>query len=157
MDMNAVMKADNKYLSKEDVTVAGVDAMIARVTIEEVGDDSKPVIHFMGGSLKPAVCNKTNAATLISLFGPESDNWSGKAITVYHDPSVAYAGKIVGGIRFMVARSGASAVQPQIGFVAQNAIGAVTAASYAAEQAATDASLRGGGTHQQFPNDDIPF
>ena len=153
MDMNLVMKSDSKYLAKGDVSLQGADAVMANVTIEEVGDDQKPILYFMGGQLKPMVLNKTNVAVLTSLYGPESDHWQGKQVCVYNDPSVSYQGVATGGVRLRP-----SAQQPAGVNIAQNTLQGAPdvppsppVESYEAEQKATAASLA------QFQDSEVPF
>jgi hypothetical protein len=50
--------------------------------------------------LKPMVLNTTNARLIAGITGSEeTDDWHGHEIVLYNDPTIAYAGKIVGGIR----------------------------------------------------------
>lgn len=42
--------------------------------------------------------NKTNTAWLIGTFGADDDNWIRKQVFVFHDPTVKYAGKPIGGL-----------------------------------------------------------
>jgi hypothetical protein len=52
------------------------------------------------GDIKAFVLNTTNGQLLAHYLGsPESDDWIGKRVTLYNDPTVSFAGKIVGGIR----------------------------------------------------------
>src|SRR5688572_18610086 len=44
--------------------------------------------------------NKVNNTILIGLFGSdETDDWKGKRVTAFFDPSVSFGGKTCGGIR----------------------------------------------------------
>lgn len=52
------------------------------VTMETVGDDTKPVVHFRGTD-KGLVLNKTNANTIAGMFGPETEAWSGQVVTLF--------------------------------------------------------------------------
>jgi hypothetical protein len=68
-----------------------------RVEMEDVGDDNKPVVQFIGTD-KKLVLNKTNTSEIVDAYGDESDNWHGKIIEVY-PARVEYAGKKMWGIR----------------------------------------------------------
>lgn len=91
-----------KYLSKEDIKAPTI-GVIARVVNETLGqgDDQeiKPVMYFSGGVDKPMVVNATNWINVESVYGDESDNWIGKQIEVWVDPSVSFGGKRIGGLR----------------------------------------------------------
>lgn len=49
---------------------------------------------------KPLVLNSTNIQLCKAIFGSDdTDDWKGKRVVLYTDPSIMYAGKVVGGIR----------------------------------------------------------
>ena len=49
---------------------------------------------------KPMVLNSTNIQLMAQACDSEdSDDWIGRQVIVYSDPNVAYAGKLVGGLR----------------------------------------------------------
>lgn len=91
-----------KYMSKDDVK-APVIGVIARVVNETLGqgDDQeiKPVMYFSSGPEKPMVVNATNWMSVESIYGDESDDWTGKQIEIWVDPSVSFGGKRIGGLR----------------------------------------------------------
>ena len=59
----------------------------------------KRLSSFSSRDGKPLVCNGTNWDVIEALYGPESDDWIGKCITLWRDPSVKFKGKRTGGIR----------------------------------------------------------
>lgn len=91
-----------KYLSKDDIKAPTV-GVIENVVNETLGQgedqEIKPVMYFSSGPAKPMVINNTNWMTVESMHGDESDNWNGKAVEVWVDPSVSYGGKRIGGLR----------------------------------------------------------
>ena len=91
-----------KYMSKDDVK-SPVTGIIARVVNETLGqgDDQeiKPVMYFSSGPEKPMVVNATNWMSVEAIYGDESDNWTGKPIEIWVDPSVSFGGKRIGGLR----------------------------------------------------------
>src|SRR5512146_1779354 len=93
-----------KFISKEDVATP-VRAVIASVVQREIGfgdeTELKTIMEFENG-VKPMVLNSTNWDILEGAFGPESDAWVGKAVTLYNDPLVMYAGKKIGGVRVRI-------------------------------------------------------
>lgn len=98
----AVMKSSN-FLKKEDVESDPI-VTISGVTQENVAKQGAPeemrwCVHFHEME-KPMVCNSTNAQLIAKFVGSdETDDWTGHKIVLYHDPSVSYGGKLVGGIR----------------------------------------------------------
>ena len=49
---------------------------------EELGDDTKPVLYFEEME-KGLVLNRTNANTIASLYGQDTEDWVGKRITLF--------------------------------------------------------------------------
>lgn len=88
----------SKFLKKEDVPTPRI-VRITGIGRSKVGGDDgeeKNILYFDG--LKEMVLNKANGYVLFEAFG-EPDNWPGKSIEVFSDPSVMFAGKRVGGLR----------------------------------------------------------
>ncbi len=89
----------SKFLKKDDFEQPQVCTM-RTVKLEEVGQDGETrwVLYFNEHD-KGMVLNTTSIRLLESTYGDESDEWTGKKVKVYVDPNVAFAGKIVGGLR----------------------------------------------------------
>lgn len=93
----------SKFLKAADVderadeTTETWTVKMADVEMEEVGDSEKPILHFQGLD-KGLVLNKTNANTIMTLYGKETDTWAGKAIGLF-TTEVEYQGKQTLGIR----------------------------------------------------------
>jgi hypothetical protein len=107
------MKKSN-YLAKGDVDPA-VAVTIESVKLETVGTDAdreeKYVLHFRELE-KGLVLNWTNSQSVAIAVGSEdTDDWSGERIVLYFDPTVAYKGKVTGGIRVRPAEKKAAAVE----------------------------------------------
>ena len=77
----------SKYLAAAADIPEDADLILTRreVITEEVGQgeqaEQKPVLYF-DGSKKGLVLNKTNAASIVSLYGPNTDTWLGKRIAL---------------------------------------------------------------------------
>ena len=99
-----------RYMTKDMVTTPMV-LHIAKVETENVGmeDDpeNKPVISFQeqGPNIKPLACNGTNWDVIEAAYGLDSDDWIGKAVELYHDPTVKFGKQRVGGIRVRIPES----------------------------------------------------
>jgi hypothetical protein len=77
----------SEYLNAADLLGKEFKVVIARVEMEEVpGVDgqkkSKPVVHFAKGH-KRFPLPKTCAKVMAGKFGPNTEDWIGKTITVY--------------------------------------------------------------------------
>jgi hypothetical protein len=97
-----------------DFPQQGVDLQILNVTKEQVGEmlEDRLAVHLSAG-FKPFLANRTNLRILASLLGPDTGNWIGKVVNVYVDPTVQYAGRLVGGIRVRAAMHQLPTPQPQ--------------------------------------------
>ena len=107
--MNISQLKNSQFLKKEDVGV-GVLVTISNCTEENVAlpgapQEMKWALHFAELE-KPLILNQTNGTLIQTITGsPESDDWVGKKIVLYSDPSIMYAGKLVGGIRVRAPRN----------------------------------------------------
>jgi hypothetical protein len=87
------------YLRAADLEGKELTLTIRNVAMEEVGADreNKPVLYFEGQD-KGIILNKTNAATIAELYGDDTDEWPGEAITLF-SAMVTYQGKTMPGLR----------------------------------------------------------
>src|SRR5271170_514654 len=96
----------SKWLKKEDMEEDTICTILG-VRQDNLGKEGEAaemrwVIGLRtqaGMNLKPMVLNVTSIRVLESAFGSESDDWKGKSVTVYVDPSVSFQGRVVGGLR----------------------------------------------------------
>ncbi len=93
----------SKYLKALDFDEDGQTVTIKGVRQENVGKDNDPddnrwVIYYRELP-KGQVLNVTAIRLLEHIFGDETENWKGKQLIIYNDPTIAFAGKITGGIR----------------------------------------------------------
>lgn len=105
--MNISELKTSRFLTKEEVetpiTVTIVDCVQDNVAPGDQPAELKWTLTFEG-NVKPLVLNNTNGQLIAHYLGsPESDDWSGKQVTLYNDPTVTFAGKMTGGIRVRAA------------------------------------------------------
>ena len=101
MNIDDYTKSESEYITKDDLPQP-VKVKIAGASLIDLDNEQKVVLFFVGKQ-KGLVCNKTNLRILAASFADsETDHWLGKEIVVYNDPSVMYAGKVVGGVRVKV-------------------------------------------------------
>lgn len=95
--MNIKSAFPSELLKAADLNKA-VMVTIADVTVEKIGDDEKPVLHFKGTNKRLAL-NKTNAAIIAEVLqSDETDDWIGRKIQLY-PTKTEYQGKRVPCIR----------------------------------------------------------
>ena len=103
---------ESKFLKRSDVG-DGVLVTIRNLIQENVAkegteEDMKWAIHFEELD-KPLILNSTNAQIIAQIVkSEETDDWTGKQVVLYDDPSVSYGGKLVGGIRVRAPRGQAA-------------------------------------------------
>lgn len=84
------------YLRAVDVENEATFIM-ATVKMEKLGEDTKPVLYFEEQE-KGLVLNKTNASTIATLYGDDTDEWRGEAITLF-SAMVSFQGRNVPAVR----------------------------------------------------------
>jgi hypothetical protein len=74
----------SKYLGAGDADGEELTLTIDRVRLETIGrnSDEKPVVSF-AGEPKKLILNKTNSKAIAELYGPNTDAWHGKQITLF--------------------------------------------------------------------------
>jgi hypothetical protein len=82
----------SKYLRASDFE-AETTAVMKGVEVEEVGMDRDrlPVLYLEGYD-KGLILNRTNASTIAELYGDNTDDWNGEAITLF-SAMVSFQGK----------------------------------------------------------------
>lgn len=96
MKLNDVFTSN--YLRVEDLKRRRRTFTISDVTVEKIGDDTKPVVAFEESD-KTFVLNKTNAMRIAGLLDTDdTDDWIGQRITLMPDETT-YQGKAVPCIR----------------------------------------------------------
>ena len=92
------------YLKSSELTEEGETFIIEKVLEEPLTNkDGTPgeekFILYLEDS-KPLVLNKTNINRLVAAFGSNAaDDWAGKSIIAYCDPTIEFGSEIVGGTR----------------------------------------------------------
>lgn len=98
MDINSIFPSN--YLRAVDLNGHKVNCRVRDVSLESLGDETKPVLYFSGKD-KGLVLNKTNAQIIAATYGPETDNWLDKEVTLY-PAKVQFQGRMVDAIRVEV-------------------------------------------------------
>src|SRR5271166_3969643 len=101
-DLDAMYPSPN--VKAADLDGRDVKVTISAVNIEEVGRERerKPVLYFEH-TLKPLICNKTNARTIAKIHGSaNARDWVGKEITLYEATTTDPRGDVVACIRVRI-------------------------------------------------------
>lgn len=114
---NIAQMKESRFLKKEDCG-AGILVTVHDCRQENLAMEGQPAemewcLYFSEPGVKPLVLKSTNAQIIAGFLGStETDDWLGKKIVLYHDPSVSMRGKVVGGIRARAPRGQAAAANP---------------------------------------------
>jgi hypothetical protein len=103
MSFDELVPSKSKYLAKGDVGDDGLILTVKGFRMETLdgdeGSEDKMVVHFQE-DVKPMVLNRTNAQLIAVATGAsKAGDAVGKQIVVYNDPTIAFGGKITGGLR----------------------------------------------------------
>lgn len=93
----------SQYIKAADLQGRDVTLIIKEVKLEDLGDDTKPVVYF-NKTDRGLVLNRTNATTIANNLGTdEMDQWAGKAITMF-PTQTDFQGRQVEAIRIRLRR-----------------------------------------------------
>lgn len=96
VDMTSTIKAKSDQLNAGDILAGPVTV---RVTHVDVKGGDQPVSIHTEGDLQPYKPCLSMRRVLAKLWGGETDNWIGRYMVLFNDPTVIWAGKPEGGIR----------------------------------------------------------
>jgi hypothetical protein len=101
----------SKYLRASDLQGREVKLSMQHVQEEKIGNDLKVTVYFKGRD-KALVLNKTNASAIADLYGDDTDQWLGKALTLF-SVMVDFQGKVGPAIRVRAPRDNRITSGPQ--------------------------------------------
>ena len=90
----------SRYLKWQDLNGKEVRVIIKSITIEDLGNDRKPVMFF-DGAQKGMIVNKTNWSTIAQAYGDESDAWTGKPVILFA-MNTSFQGRPTQGLRVRI-------------------------------------------------------
>lgn len=93
IDMKISKTFPSKFVKAADLSGKTVTLAIDKVVLETLGhgqdQERKPVIYFQKAT-KGMILNAVNARTIAGLYGDETDEWTGKRISIYPDRVKAF-------------------------------------------------------------------
>ena len=98
LDMNMTIAPKSDQINADDLIGGPRTITVSRVTGNE-GNAEQPVNVFFEGDDKPFRPCKSMRRVMVSVWGSDASQYSGKAMTIYRDPKVKWGGMEVGGIR----------------------------------------------------------
>jgi hypothetical protein len=105
----------SKYLNAADLSGGSHVVQIARVETEQLQDGKKKPALYFAGRNKALLCNKTNALTIASKFGPDMNGWIGRSIELFSTIVQGPSGPVEGiRVRVVDQPGPQPQVQPQV-------------------------------------------
>lgn len=107
---------DSKFLKQTDVGAGALMTIESceqhNVAKEGAPPEMKWCLSFTESD-KPLVLNSTNAQLCAKALGSEdTEDWTGRKIVLYTDPTIQFQGKVVGGIRIRAVKVKPGAAKP---------------------------------------------
>lgn len=97
-DMLSAITPKSDQLNYDDL-IGGVEKTI-KITKVSIGKHEQPVaINYEGDNGKPYKPCKSMCRVLVHIWGPDAKKYTGRTLTLFGDPTVAFGGQKVGGIR----------------------------------------------------------
>lgn len=97
-DLSTTLDAKVDQLTADELMGGPRNITVTRVTGSD--DPQQPIaIHFEGDNGKPFKPCLTMRRLLVKVWGPDGSKYVGRSMTVYRDPTVAFGGLTVGGVR----------------------------------------------------------
>ena len=95
-DIRDSIVPNSEQLNAEDLLTGPIVVKITRIS---TGPKDQPVFVHLEGYTRTFRPCKTCRRILSKLWTEDSDNWIGKQLKLYCDPTVVWGGKTVGGVR----------------------------------------------------------
>jgi hypothetical protein len=99
VDMSQFIAAKSDQLNADDLMDAPKTITITKVTAAPDAAEQPVSIHYDGGEGRPWKPCKTMRRILVGVWGKDASKYVGRSLTLYRDPTVAFGGLQVGGIR----------------------------------------------------------
>lgn len=97
LDLSQTIKPKSDQLNADDLISGELTVTVQQVALSDQQD--QPIILHIGNGLQPYKPCKSMRRLLIFVWGKDGNEWVGRSMTLYNDPSVTWAGQKVGGIR----------------------------------------------------------
>lgn len=99
----------SKYLKAADLQDKNVTLIMNRVELEDIqGEDHKKPVLYFEKAKKGLVLNVTNSKAIARIYGDNTDDWEGKAVTLF-PAMVDFKGDTVEAIRLKAPQKAAAA------------------------------------------------
>lgn len=98
IDISQTIIPKSDQLNADQLLGGPLTIIVSRVTVG-TGDEQPVSIFYEGDQGRPYKPCKTMRKLLSYAWGNNAAEWTGRAMSLYHDPEVKFGGELVGGIR----------------------------------------------------------
>lgn len=98
VDLSDTILSKSDQLNADDLLVSPITIRITSVNKTETGEQ-RVSINYEGDNGKPFKPCKSMIRVLVSIWGQNGNDYVGKSLTLFRDPSVKFGGQAVGGVR----------------------------------------------------------
>jgi len=127
---------NSRFLTQHELGEAGRILTVQTVDQQNVAPENQPrdmkwVMHFEEEWAKPLVLNRINTELAAKLLkSDDTDDWQGKQMVAFQDPTISYAGQLKGGIRLRAVRPEDKATEEPVAERKAGPADAVTGSNY---------------------------
>ncbi len=98
-DLGTTIAPKSDQLNADDLLVEPKTIRITKVSADPGSKEQPIAIYYDGDNGKPYKPCKSMRRVLVQVWGRKGDDYVGRRLTLYRDPSVLFGGVAVGGIR----------------------------------------------------------
>jgi hypothetical protein len=99
VDMSQFIAARSDQMNADDLLDAPRTITVTKVSATPDSAEQPVSIHYEGDNGKPFKPCKTVRRIMVGIWGKDASQYVGRSMTLYRDPTVAFGGMQVGGIR----------------------------------------------------------
>jgi hypothetical protein len=99
VDMSQFIAARSDQMNADDLLDAPRTITVTKVSATPDSAEQPVSIHYDGDNGKPFKPCKTVRRIMVGIWGKDASQYVGRSMTLYRDPTVAFGGMQVGGIR----------------------------------------------------------
>lgn len=97
-DLSPTIIPKSDQLNADQLIGGPMTVIVSEVRVS-TSDEQPVIVHYEGDNGRPFKPCKTMRKLLLAAWGSDGRAWTGRAMTLYNDPSVKFGGSEVGGIR----------------------------------------------------------
>lgn len=96
-DMSKIIQAKSDQLNADDL-IAG-EKVITITSVSIAAGDQPVTVYYEGDDGKPYKPCKSMCRVMVKAWGADANEYAGRSMKLYNDPTVKWAGREAGGIR----------------------------------------------------------